>query len=144
LNDVDGRDRLLARAAEALDAGGLIIWMGNTTGADLRPVLAHGYSTQALARMPAIARSADNAAARAYRTGALQIVLARPGVSNGAVAAPLLSADGCIGALTAEINDRGETSDTVQALAAIVAAQLATVVAPSAAQEITEDKIASA
>src|SRR5207302_10044296 len=57
-------------------------------------------------------------------SGALQIVLTRPGTSPGAVVAPLLSPDGCIGALTAEIRDRGETSDSVQALAAIFAAQL--------------------
>ena len=44
---------------------------------------------------------------------------------------PLLSPDGCIGALTAEINDRGETSDAVQALAEIFAAQLASVLAAS-------------
>jgi hypothetical protein len=131
VNDIDELKKLLARAATALDAGGLIIWIGNAAGADLRPVLAHGYASQAIARMPAVPRSADNAAAKAYRTGALQIVLARPGTSNGAVVAPLLSPEGCIGALTAEINDRGETSDTVQALAAIFAAQLAGVLAPS-------------
>ena len=56
--------------------------------------------------MSRILRSADNAAAAAYRTGQLQIVLARPGESNGAVVAPLLSADGCIGALSAEIRGR--------------------------------------
>lgn len=151
VNDLEDLRKLLARAAEALDAGGLIIWIGSVTGGDLRPVLAHGYPPQALARMPAIPRSADNAAAKAYRTAALQIVLARPGVSNGAVIAPLLSPDGCIGALTAEVNDRGETSDTVQSLAAIFAAQLAGILAPSTTSSATataaaagEEKIASA
>ena len=133
VNDIDELKKLLARAAEALDAGGLIIWVGDAAGGDLRPVLAHGYSSQALARMRSVARSADNAAAKAYRTGVLQIVLARPGASNGAVVAPLLCQDGCIGALAAEINDRGETSDTVQSLAAIFASQLANVLAPSVA-----------
>jgi hypothetical protein len=99
----------------------------------LRPVLAHGYSPHMLARMPDVPRSADNAAAVAYRTSALQIVLSRPGASSGAVVAPLLSPEGCIGALTAEINDRGETSDAVQALAEIFAAQLASLLASSAA-----------
>ena len=78
-----------------------------------------------VARLPPLARSADNAAATAYRTGQLQIVLARPGSSNGAVVAPLLSADGCVGVISAEIRGGGETSEGVQALAAIFAAQLA-------------------
>jgi hypothetical protein len=131
VSDLDDLRKLLVRAAGALDASGLIIWIGSTAGADLRPVLAHGYSAQALARMPAVPRSAENAAAAAYRTSALQIVLSRPGASSGAVVAPLLSPEGCIGALTAEINDRGETSDAVQAFAEIFAAQLASVLASS-------------
>ncbi len=130
VSDPEDLKKLLVRAAGALDASGLIIWIGSPAGADLRPVLAHGYSPQALARMAAVPRSADNAAATAYRTSALQIVLSRPGASSGAVVAPLLSPEGCIGALTAEINDRGETSDAVQALAEIFAAQLASVLAP--------------
>jgi GAF domain-containing protein len=131
VNDLDNLKKLLVRAANMLDASGLIIWLGSASGADLRPVLAHGYSAQTLARMPAVPRSADNAAAAAYRTSALQIVLARPGASSGAVVAPLLSPEGCIGALAAEINDRGETSDAVQAFAEMFAAQLASVLATS-------------
>ena len=124
--------RILGRAADLLDASGLMVWMGTTSGGDLRPVLAHGYSSQMLARIPPVARSADNAAAAAYRSGTLQIVLSRPGVSIGAVVAPILSADGCIGALSAEIRGGGETSELVQALAAIFASHLAGVLATSA------------
>jgi hypothetical protein len=144
VSDLDDLRKLLVRAAGTLDASGLIIWMGNPAGADLRPVLAHGYSAQTLARMPAVPRSADNAAAAAYRTSALQIVLSRPGTSTGAVVAPLLSPDGCIGALTAEINDRGETSHAVQAFAEIFAAQLASVLASSSvpAETAGQDQIA--
>jgi hypothetical protein len=131
VRDLDDLNKLLARAAEAIEASGLIVWVG--TGTELRPVIAHGYPPQTLARMPSIARAADNAAAAAYRSGAIQIVLARPGSPVGAVVAPLLSADGCIGALTAEINGGAETSDPVQSLAAIFAAQLAGVIAASAA-----------
>jgi hypothetical protein len=129
VSDPEDLKNLLVRAAGALDASGLIIWIGSLAGADLRPVLAHGYSPHTLARMAPVPRSADNAAAAAYRTSVLQIVLSRPGISSGAVAAPLLSPEGCIGALTAEINARGETSDAVQALAEIFAAQLASVLA---------------
>jgi hypothetical protein len=148
VNDMADLKTLLGRAADVMDAAGLIVWVGNASGADLRPVLAHGYAEQTIARMPAVSRSADNAAAAAYRTGALQVVSSRPGTAHGAVAAPLLSPDGSIGALTAEIKDGGEASVGVQALAAIVAAQLAGVLAASVAAQgsatHTENRVASA
>jgi len=131
VNNVDELNTLLGRAADIMDASGLVIWLGSVGGPTLRPVLAHGYPAQALAQMPAVLRSADNAAAAAYRTGRFQIVLAKPGGSNGAVVAPLLTPDGCIGALTAEMKGGTETSDGAQALAAIFAAQLAAVLASS-------------
>ena len=140
---VQGLTTALGHAADAMDASGLIVWMGDARGADLRPVAAHGYSEETIARMPAVPRSTNNAAAAAYRGGLLQIVLARPGSSSGAVVAPLLSADGCIGALTAEIRSGGETSDSAQALAAICAAQLVSVLAPPPA-EAPADVAASA
>ncbi|MEQ1731353.1 MAG: GAF domain-containing protein [Vicinamibacterales bacterium] len=123
---------LLEQAARVMNARGLIVWLGSTTGGDLRPVLAHGYADATLARIPTVARSADNAAATAYRTGDVQVVKSRPGAAQGAVVAPLLVADGCIGALTAEIRDRGEESATTRALAQILAAQLAGVLAAAA------------
>jgi hypothetical protein len=146
VNDTGELHRLLARAADIMDASGLVVWIGSTTGADLRPALAHGYSDQVLARMQTVPRSADNAAAAAYRTGALQIVLKRPG-SNGAVVAPLLSPEGCVGAFSAEILSGSETADAVQALAAIFAAQLAGVLVGSASATPAAsagDRIASA
>ena len=142
VSDLEELTRILARAADLLDASGLMVWMGTATGGDLRPVLAHGYSSQMLARIPPVPRSADNAAAAAYRSGTLQIVLSRPGVSSGAVVAPILSADGCIGALSAEIRGSGETSELVQALAAIFASHLAVVLAATPS-EMAEAKAAS-
>src|SRR5205085_10152148 len=94
---------LLGRAARLIDASGLVVWLGNPEGIDLQPVLAHGYSDQVLSLMRPVARVADNAAAAAYRTRVLQIVASRGADPHGAVVAPLLSGDGCIGALTAEV-----------------------------------------
>jgi len=128
---------LLEQAAETMNARGLIVWLGNSRGADLRPVLAHGYSDSTLARIPAVARSADNAAAAAYRSGELQIVKSRPGASQGAIVAPLMSADGCIGALTAEIRDQAESSEMTRALSLILASQLAGVLASAAENPTT-------
>jgi hypothetical protein len=139
--------RLLERAAEVMDACGLVVWLGNASGADLRPVLAYGYPDQMLARMSTVPRSADNAAAMAYRTGKLQIVLKRPGTANGAVVAPLLAPEGCVGAFTAEILAGSETAESVHAMAALVAAQLTGVLAGSTAaatEDGTPGRIASA
>jgi hypothetical protein len=144
VRDFEELGDLLARAAQVVEASGLVVWLGNTAGADLRPVLAHGYSAQAIARMPAVPRSSQNAAAAAYRTGVLQIVLSRPGGATGAIVAPLLSADGCIGALSIEIAGGGETSDSVQALAAIFAAQLAGVLSVPAADAAPAEPKAAA
>jgi len=142
VTDLDELTRLLGRAADVLDASGLMVWMGSVSGGDLRPVLAHGYSSQVLARIPPVPRAADNAAAKAYRSGTLQIVLARPGAAIGAVVAPILSADGCIGALSAEIRGGSETSEVVQSIAAIFASHLAGVLAATPAAEISDTRTA--
>lgn len=136
LRDADELSRLLERTADLIDATGLIVWMGNASGSDLRPVLSHGYTPQMLARMTSMPRTADNAAAAAYRSGTLQIVLSKPGGSrvSGAVVAPILGVEGCIGALSAEIKNGGEGSEAVQAVTAIIAAHLAGVMAAAPAE----------
>jgi len=129
IRDVGDLKRLLAHTAEVMEAKGLIVWLGSTGGADLHPVAAHGYSANALARMPALRRSGDNAAAAAYRTGVQQIVRSRPGQMCGGIVAPILAVDGCIGALSIEMPEGTEGSEAVQMLATIVASQLAGLVA---------------
>jgi hypothetical protein len=137
VRDLTDLTRVLGRAAEVMDASGVMVWVGNASRTELRPALAHGYSPEMIERMPPVARTADNAAAAAYRSGALQIALSRPGGAGGAVVAPILAPDGCIGALSAEIRSGGETSESVQALAIIFAAHLAGVLAiPSAATDM--------
>jgi hypothetical protein len=141
--DSDELDRLLARASDLLDAAGLVVWLTQDKDV-LRPALAHGYAPQILARMQSLPKSADNAAAAAVRTGSLQIVLSRPGGASGAIVAPILSANGCVGALSAEIKDGGEGSEAVQSVAAIVAAQLASVLAVPTVETETEAREARA
>ena len=143
VRDLDELTTVLGRAADVMDASGLMVWAGSASGSDLRPVLAHGYSVEMIARIPPVPRSADNAAAAAYRSGTLQIVLSRPGSSGGAVVAPIMSADGCIGALSAEIRNGGETSDGVQALATIFAAYLAGVLSTTPAADVVEPQAAA-
>jgi hypothetical protein len=133
IRNADQLKALLDQAASLMNARGLIVWLGSTSGADLRPVLAHGYSDATLSHISIVPRGADNAAAAAYRTGEMQVVKSRPGGSQGAVIAPLLSTDGCIGALTAEVRDGSEQAETTRALSQIFAAQLAGVLAAAAA-----------
>jgi hypothetical protein len=135
----------LARAADLMEARGLIVWIGDAEREALRPVIAHGYADHTLARMAVIPRTADNAAAAAYRTGELQIARARHDGTPGAVVAPMLAPDGCIGALTAEVKAGSELSLPLQALARLCAAQLTAVFAlPPAASEPARDHAASA
>jgi hypothetical protein len=141
VGDQEALMRLLSQAAEVLGASGLVLWVGTESGSELRPALAHGYSPDIVSRIPAVPRSANNAAAAAYRSGTLQIVLSQSGSrSKGAIVAPVLSADGCVGVLSAEIRGGGEASATVQSLAAIFAAQLAGVVAATSASVVPEQR----
>jgi len=139
----DLRD-LLARVAAAMDASGVVVWLGSTGGADLQPIVSHGYAPSVIARMPAVPRTADNAAAAAYRSGALQIVMSRPGRSAGALVAPLLTPEGCVGAFSAETRHGGEASQAVQALATIFAAHLAGVFAATASESGDQKAIGGA
>ena len=93
--------------------------------------MAFGYSDQVMARMGSIPRDAANAAAAAYRAGEMRTVNG-DGTANGALVAPLLTADGCIGVLSAEMKGGSEKDESSQALASIFAAQLATLVSPPA------------
>jgi hypothetical protein len=141
VRDLSDLKDLLARVAAAMDASGVVVWLGSTGGADLQPIVSHGYAPAVIARMPSVPRSADNAAAAAYRAGALQIVLARPGRSAGALVAPLLTPEGCIGALSAETRHGGEASEAVQALATIFAAHLAGVFAATASESADQKAV---
>lgn len=124
--------RLLERIAGVMDAAGIVVWVAEPAGRELRPVLSHGYSDQLLSRMGTISRDAANATAAAYR-GSEQRAVPGDGIGNGAIAAPLMTADGCIGVLSVEVRSGGEHSTTTRSLATIFAAQLAMLVTiPSA------------
>src|SRR6266545_3386314 len=142
LRDVNDLTLLLRRAAKVMDASGLVVWMGSLNGADLRPVLAHGYSDETMARMAPVPRAAGNAAAAAYRSGKLQIVVSSPG-SSGAIVAPILVPDGCIGALSAEFRGT-ETSESIQSVTAIVASHLATVLSDAPRADAADEPRAAA
>ena len=56
-------------------------------------------------------------------------------ISDGAIAAPLVTPAGCIGVMAAEVRNAREKRDDTLAAAAIVAAQLATLVGPPSAKQ---------
>jgi hypothetical protein len=87
LRDVRDLQQLLARAGDVMDAAGLVVWLGSADGAELQPVLSHGYSDETRARLSNLPRAANNAAAAAYRSGALQIVLSPQDGAKGAIVA---------------------------------------------------------
>ncbi|MEI6669509.1 MAG: hypothetical protein WCP29_15265 [Acidobacteriota bacterium] len=123
---------LLERAAGVLEATGVIVWMTEGTAASLRPVLAHGYSAATLGRMGAIEPDADNATATAYRLQALQMMPADP-PSGGALVVPMVTAEGCTGAMAVELKRGVEPTAYLCAVASILAAQLATLITPTPA-----------
>ena len=120
---------VLERAAALLDAAGVVLWIADPDGRELAPILAHGYPPQLVNRLGTIPRDAENVTAAAFRTGLVQTVRA-DAVSNGAIAAPLVTPAGCVGVMAAEMRHGGEQHDARLAAAAIVAAQLASLVGP--------------
>jgi len=115
---------LLQRAANILDAVGLIVWAWDPQGTELRPALAHGYSDKVLAQLPRVRRDANNATAAAFRSTRTCIVNGSE-MASGAVVVPLMTWEGCVGVLAVELQHGGEQRESVRALATIFAAQLA-------------------
>ncbi|HEX7486721.1 MAG TPA: hypothetical protein VF332_11245 [Vicinamibacterales bacterium] len=119
---------LLARAADLLDASGIVLWIVGPEGTVLRPAASHGYSDHTLAKMKTLSGRSENAVSVAFRTGRMEVV--RGGTDrNGAVVTPINASAGCVGAMAAEIRHGAEMNPSVQAVATIIAAQLATLVA---------------
>ena len=125
---------LLERAAKVLDASGIIVWVAEPSRQTLVPAISHGYEPKVVSRMGSIHRDANNAAAAAYRSSEVRTV-SGDAFTSGAVIIPLMTSDGCIGVLSAEMKGGSEKDESAQALATIFASQLATLVAtpPAAA-----------
>ena len=137
IQDTRSLPALLERAADILHASGIVLWIADPDGRELTPIVVHGYPANLAARFGTIARDAANVTASAYRTGLLQTMKA-DAISNGAVAAPLVTSGGCVGVMAAELKDGGEQQESLLAAAAIVASQLATLVGPPAARGKSE------
>jgi hypothetical protein len=128
---------LLERTAGVLDASGIVLWIADPDGRELTPIVTHGYPSNLVNRLGTIPRDAENVTAAAYRTSLLQTMKADP-ISNGAIAAPLVTPAGCVGVMAAEVRHHAENRDAVLAAASIVAAQLAALVGPPASRPKAE------
>lgn len=129
IQDTRALPGLLERAARILDASGIVLWIADPDGRELSPIVVQGYSPQLATRFGTIARDAENVTASAYRTALLQ-TMKGDAISNGAVAAPLVTGGGCVGVMAAELKNGGEQQDSLLAAATIIASQLATLVGP--------------
>ena len=129
----DDVTRAMGDAARLVHAAGLMIWSWDARRKVLTPSLAHGYSDEMVGRLPSVRSDAPNAIAAAFRSAAMQIVDG-PAAATGAIAAPLIAPDGCVGVLALEVESGREREEPVRSVARIVAAQLASllVVVPSA------------
>ncbi|HEY1302796.1 MAG TPA: hypothetical protein VGF24_04565 [Vicinamibacterales bacterium] len=125
----DSRDlpKLLTLASAALGAPGIVVWMA--AGDELIAASAHGYDAKALARLGPIQRASLNATAAAWRLSAMQIVPSAE-ASRGALVAPMLGTDRCVGVLAVEVPPGREHDGMTQAITRLLAAQLAATLAP--------------
>jgi hypothetical protein len=130
---MDTRDlpALLARAARVLDAKGVILWIADETQERLRPSLSHGYTDSFVRRLGSLAVGDESVTSVAFRSLRPQSVSSPTAKGNGAIAVPLITANGCLGVLAAELR-QSKPSGERTAIARVIAAQFASLVAPAA------------
>ena len=128
----DGRDlpALVNRAASVLEAKGIVLWVVDAAGAQLRPSLTHGYPDKVVARLGPLQVDGENVTALAFRSMQPQTVNGTSPADAGAVAVPLITPSGCVGVLAAETRPNRSGQDVLP-LARILAAQFAAIVSPT-------------
>lgn len=128
---LDGRDlpALLSRAATAIGAKGLVLWVIDDARETLQPSLSHGYSDRMVQRLGTLPVAADNVTSVACRTLQAQVVPASTPGGSGALAVPLVGSSGCVGVLAAEVTGDAGDGSTLP-LARLIAAQLSAVITP--------------
>ncbi len=122
---------LLEKAARIFDLKGLVVWLWESMGEELRPALAHGYSKSTLARLDAVTLDSDNATAAAFRWAETRVVEAEDGTC-AALVVPMMTPAGCAGALAIEFKPGLERDSkkavAIRGMATILAALLAQLV----------------
>lgn len=136
VENADDVQPLLARAARLIDATGLIVWLWDGAGQELKPALVHGYSDRVLAQLPGVRREDDNPTAAAFRSGEA-CAIGGSDHASGALALPLLSPGGCAGVLALELQQgTGARTESACAVATILASLLAQLVGGARGEEM--------
>jgi hypothetical protein len=138
LNSAESLPQVLQQAAAVVDASGIVVWMA--AGEELFAAAAYGYPSHVIQKLGPINRSAINATAAAWRSGTLQTV-AGDLSTRGALAAPMLGPDRCIGVLAVEISGGREDNPGKRAVTVMFAAQLGAALAawPAASEAASEE-----
>jgi len=126
LTNADDLPRLLQQAAAVLNASGVVVWMA--AGEELFAAAAFGYPAEVMRKLGPINRAAVNATAAAWRNGTLQVVSGSL-AERGALAAPMLGPERCIGVLAVEVGVGQEAEAATRAVTSLLAAQLAAALA---------------
>jgi hypothetical protein len=131
---------LLQRAANVLNASGVVVWMASSAGRELYPAASAGYDDRLLARIGSIPRDAANVTAGALRDAAPRTNPAL-GSSAAALAVPLMTPIGPVGVFSAELREVSEVDEARMAVATIFAAQLATLLGSMATPAIQPEPL---
>lgn len=123
----DDVPRLLREVARMMDASGLIVWVWDAAGQELRPAMTHGYSSRVVAQLPGVCRDDDNATAAAFRSGQ-PCAINGGDQSSAALVLPLMAPGGSAGVLAIELRQGRRLTKPVRAVATIFAALMAQLV----------------
>jgi hypothetical protein len=129
LADAGALQGALARVNDVMNATGLIVWVASNDGGSLTPVATHGFDPALVNRIGKIARDSANLTAAAFRDNAAK-VSPPTATSPAALAVPMCGPTGPAGVLSVELKAGQSIEEAKVALAAIVAAQLATLTMP--------------
>jgi hypothetical protein len=129
LTDVGALTGALDRAAVALEAGGMIVWVAANDGNSLSPVASHGFDEKLVLRIGRIPRDSANLTAAAYRDNIPRVSEATA-TAPAALAVTLCGPTGPVGVLSVELKPNVVADEARVALATIFAAQLATLAQP--------------
>jgi transcriptional regulator with XRE-family HTH domain len=137
VENADQMPPLLQESARLLDAPGLIVWVWDEIAGELRPALVHGYSDKVVAQLPPVGQDADNVTAAAFRSGEV-CTMAGSDHANGALVVPLLTPAGCAGVLALELPRGRENTDSVRAVATVLAALLAQLIGDGSRADVRQ------
>jgi hypothetical protein len=133
VSDSEEISALLGRAADVLHATGIIVWMATADQRALVPAVSAGYDERLFTRIPSIEKDAANLTAAAFREARAQ-TSSRTATSAAALAVPLLTSEGAVGVLSAELRDASEIDEQRLALARIFTAQLSILLGAAVAE----------